>query len=155
MASDDELIVKPPAKKRRMIRMVSDSDSDVEKAPASKNGHESDGSQSDKDSKIKKKKLKPAKKRDKACDVAEMSSDEEDEYTDNKKVYESDEDSEAEEEVIDEDNLSKNRKDVLTFFNEGTELELQAIKGGGGVKAKNIMAMRPYKGWKDCVKKIK
>ena len=44
---------------------------------------------------------------------------------------------------------------MLTFFNEGTELELQAIKGGGGVKAKNIMAMRPYKGWKDCVKKIK
>ena len=154
-SSDDELLVKPPAKKRRMIRMVSDSDSDVEKAPASNNGHESDGSQSDKDSKIKKKKLKPAKKRVKACDVAEMSSDEEDEYTDNKKVYESDEDSEAEEEVIDEDNLSKNRKDVLTFFNEGTELELQAIKGGGGVKAKNIMAMRPYKGWKECVKKIK
>merc|ERR1712203_780802 len=51
-SSDDELSVKPPAKKRRMIRMVSDSDSEghVEKAPASNNGHESDGSQSDKDS---------------------------------------------------------------------------------------------------------
>merc|ERR1712203_797612 len=49
-SSDDELSVKPPAKKRRMIRMVSDSDSNseghVEKAPASNNGHESDGSQS-------------------------------------------------------------------------------------------------------------
>ena len=164
-SSDDELSVKPPAKKRRMVRMVSDSESNseghVEKAPASKNGHDSDGSQSDKDSQLKdditkrKKKLK-TKKRVKAYDVAEMSSDEEDEYTDNKKVYESDEDSEAEEEVIDEDNLSKNRKDVITFFNEATELELQAIKGGGGVKAKNIMAMRPYnKGWKDLVKKIR
>ena len=46
------------------------------------------------------------------------SEDENDEYSDNKFVYDSD--SEAEEEEIDEEHLSEDKKRVLKFFNDGT-----------------------------------
>ena len=58
----------------------------------------------------------------------EMSdSDEEDEYMDKNKVFDSD--SEAEEEEINENALPSDKKRVLAFFNDATEQELVAIQG--------------------------
>ena len=54
-------------------------------------------------------------------------SEEEDEYTDKNKVYDSD--SDAEEEEINEKKLPADKKRVLDFFNEATEPELVAIQG--------------------------
>ena len=61
-------------------------------------------------------------------------SEEEDEYTDKNKVYDSD--SDAEEEEINEKKLPADKKRVLDFFNEATEPELVAIQGK--VKIKNL-----------------
>ena len=55
-------------------------------------------------------------------------SDEEDEYTEGKKVFDSDSEAEEEEE-INEDALPTDKKRVLDFFNEATEPELVAIQG--------------------------
>ena len=55
-------------------------------------------------------------------------SDEEDEYTEGKKVFDSDSEAEEEEE-IDEQALPTDKKRVLDFFNEATEPELVAIQG--------------------------
>merc|ERR1711935_1181790 len=59
-------------------------------------------------------------------------SDEEDEYSEKKKVYDSD--SEAEEEEIDEKRLPSDKKRVLAFFNDATEPELVAIQGLSKIK---------------------
>ena len=55
-------------------------------------------------------------------------SDEEDEYTEGKKVFDSDSEAEEEEE-INEDALPTDKKRVLEFFNDATEPELVAIQG--------------------------
>ncbi len=55
-------------------------------------------------------------------------SDEEDEYTEGKKVFDSDSEAEEEDE-IDEAALPTDKKRVLDFFNEATEPELVAIQG--------------------------
>ena len=54
-------------------------------------------------------------------------SDEEDEYGDENKVFDSD--SDAEEEEINEKALPEDKKRVLDFFNTGNEHELSAIQG--------------------------
>jgi hypothetical protein len=55
-------------------------------------------------------------------------SDEEDEYTEGKKVFDSDSEAEEEEE-INENALPTDKKRVLDFFNDATEPELVAIQG--------------------------
>ena len=68
------------------------------------------------------------KQRVRAHEALEMSdSDEEDEYMDKNKVFDSD--SEAEEEEINENALPTDKKRVLAFFNDATEQELVAIQG--------------------------
>ena len=70
----------------------------------------------------------PKKHRVKAHEAVEYSdSEEEEEYADNKKVFDSD--SDAEEEEINENALPEDKKRVLNFFNNGTIQELAAIQG--------------------------
>jgi len=80
-------------------------------------------------------------------------SDEEDEYTEGKKVFDSDSEAEEEEE-INEDALPTDKKRVLDFFNEATEPELVAIQGCSKKKVQDILLMRPYEGWMDLVTKV-
>jgi len=100
-------------------------------------------------------KLQAKKSRVRAHEVTglDMSdSEEEDEYMDKNKVYDSD--SEAEEEVINEKKLPEDKKRVLKFFNEATEPELVAIQGCSKKKVQDIMQLRPYDGWLDLVTKV-
>merc|ERR1711935_190693 len=80
-------------------------------------------------------------------------SDEEDEYTEGKKVFDSDSEAEEEEE-INENALPTDKKRVLEFFNDATEPELVAIQGCSKKKVQDILLMRPYEGWMDLVTKV-
>ena len=85
----------------------------------------------------------------------EMSDDEseEEEFRDNKFVYDSD--SDAEEEEINEDALPEDKKRVLNFFNTGNPPELAAIQGCSKKKVELIFKMRPYESWGDLVAKVR
>merc|ERR1711963_1228908 len=79
----------------------------------------------------------PKKVRVKAHEAVEFSdSDEEEEYGDDNKVFDSD--SDAEEEEINENALPEDKKRVLEFFNEATEPELVAIQGCSKKKCKTF-----------------
>ena len=84
-------------------------------------------------------------------EAVEDSEESDNEYNDNKVVYDSD--SDAEEELSDH-NLSEDKKRVLKFFSEGTEQELACIQGCSKKKVENIIDLRPFEGWTDLVKKI-
>ena len=92
---------------------------------------------------------KKAIKRHEATEEADDQSDSEGEYNSKDVVYDSD--SEPDEDFIDEDNLSEDKKKVLHFFNEGTEQELACIQGCSKKKVKDIAELRPYEGWGDLV----
>ncbi len=77
-------------------------------------------------------------------------SDSEGEYNDGNMVYDSDSEEDNEYE-IDEDNLSDDKRRVLSFFNKGTSHELAAIQGCSKKKVENILELRPYTGWGDLV----
>jgi len=117
--------------------------------------------------KAKKKSSGPKKKALKAHDAFELSgseSDEEGEYTDNRVVYNSSDDSDAdsdfelleraEREEDDEDKpMTDDQKRVFDFFNEGQPAELAAIQGCSKKKVESILELRPYTSWQDLVKK--
>ncbi len=100
---------------------------------------------------------KKVKNRVKAHEALEISdSEEEDEYADNKNVYESDSDNEEgeEERVFDEENLSDDQRRVLKFFNKASPHEMVGIEGCSKKKVEFLVRMRPYEGWGDLVSKI-
>ena len=72
-----------------------------------------------------------------------------DEYGGQKIVYDSDD-----EEGPSDDNLTKDKKKVLKFFNTGSERELTGIQGCNKKKVLNIISLRPFEGWVDLVTKM-
>jgi len=115
------------------------------------------------------KKSGPKKKSVKAHEAFELSgseSEEEGEYTDNRVVYDSSDDSEADSDFeLNEKNerdeeedgppkpMTDDQKRVFDFFNEGTPPELAAIQGCSKKKVESIVELRPYLSWTDLVKK--
>jgi len=73
-----------------------------------------------------------------------------DEFTGKGIVYDSDE----EEDGPSDDNLTSDKKKVLTFFNDGGDQELTGIQGCNKKKALEIVKLRPFEGWVDLVTKL-
>eukprot|EP00095_Tigriopus_kingsejongensis_P007896 maker-scaffold1406_size42870-snap-gene-0.11 protein:Tk07896 transcript:maker-scaffold1406_size42870-snap-gene-0.11-mRNA-1 annotation:"low quality protein: swi snf-related matrix-associated actin-dependent regulator of chromatin subfamily a containing dead h box 1-like" len=88
-------------------------------------------------------------------DLGASDSESDNEFDDNKLVYESDseeEDSDREEES--EAHLSEDKKRVLKFFETANEHELACIQGCSKKKVVFVLKMRPLEGWGDLVRKI-
>ena len=64
------------------------------------------------------------------------------------------EDSDEEEDGPSDDNLTADKRKVLTFFNEGGDHELTGIQGCNKKKAVEIAKLRPFEGWVDLVTKL-
>jgi len=73
-----------------------------------------------------------------------------DEFTGKGIVYDSDE----EEDGPSDDNLTSDKKKVLTFFNDGGDQELTGIQGCNKKKVIEIVKLRPFEGWVDLVTKL-
>ena len=73
-----------------------------------------------------------------------------DEFTGKGVVYDSDE----EEDGPSDDNLTADKRKVLTFFNEGGDQELTGIQGCNKKKVVEIVKLRPFEGWVDLVTKL-
>merc|ERR1719341_2639189 len=73
-----------------------------------------------------------------------------DEFTGKGVVYDSDE----EEDGPSDDNLTADKRKVLTFFNEGGDHELTGIQGCNKKKVVEIVKLRPFEGWVDLVTKL-
>lgn len=66
------------------------------------------------------------------------------------RVYDSDEDSDAESGFI----MTKNRKKVLEFLNTGTTSEMMAVKSLSAKKIDILTPLRPFEDWTDLRRKI-
>jgi len=73
-----------------------------------------------------------------------------DEFTGKGVVYDSDE----EEDGPSDENLTSDKRKVLTFFNEGGDHELTGIQGCNKKKVVEIVKLRPFEGWVDLVTKL-
>jgi len=82
-----------------------------------------------------------------AHEADQESESDDDEFSGNKLVY----DSEEEEEGYTNENLTADKRKVLKFFNEGTEQELTGIQGCNKKKSQEIVRIRPFEGWFELV----
>ena len=71
------------------------------------------------------------------------------------KIQVHDSNSNAEEEEINEDPSTEDKKHVLNFFNTGNPPELAAIQGCSKKKIELILKMRPYESWGDLEAKVR
>lgn len=82
-----------------------------------------------------------------AHEADQESESDDDEFSGNRLVY----DSEEEEEGYTNENLTADKRKVLKFFNEGTEQELTGIQGCNKKKSQEIVRIRPFEGWVELV----
>ncbi|XP_059083286.1 SWI/SNF-related matrix-associated actin-dependent regulator of chromatin subfamily A containing DEAD/H box 1 homolog [Tigriopus californicus] len=88
-------------------------------------------------------------------DLGASDSEGENEYNDNKLVYESDsDDADSDRSITDDEDISEEKRRVLDFFGSANEQELACLQGCSKKKVLCIIKMRPIEGWTDLVRKI-